>query len=83
MATDMDIRIPDDANASEAAAITAVLRTLAAEAKAQAAAGGSADPSRDPWEFTGRVEGLQSRRVRAPSGAPTDDWSAAGRTDRF
>jgi hypothetical protein len=79
----MEIEIPDDADESEAAAITAVLRTLAAEAEARAAAEGSVEPSRDPWGFTGRVEGLQSRRVRAPTGAPTDDWSAAGRTDRF
>ena len=79
----VELEIPDDADASEAAAITAVFRTLAAEAEARAAAEGSTGSARDPWGFTGRVEGLQSRRVRAPIGAPTDDWSAAGRTDRF
>ena len=79
----MEIDIPDDADESEAAAITVALRTIAAEAEARAAAEGSAEPSRDPWGFSGRIEGLQSRRVRAPTGAPADDWSAAGRTDRF
>ena len=79
----LEIEIPDDADESEAAAITAVLRTLAAEVEAQAAAEQSVEPSRDPWGFTGRVEGLQSRRVRAPTDAPADDWSTAGRTDRF
>jgi len=78
----MKLDIPDDADETEAAAIAAVFRTLAAEAEA-AASNGDAGPSRDPWGFSGRIEGLQSRRVRPPIGAPTDGWSAAGRTDRF
>ncbi|WP_181692895.1 acc operon protein [Natronomonas sp. LN261] len=78
----MKLDIPDDADGAEAAAIAAVFRTLAAEAEA-AASNGETGPSRDPWGFTGRIEGLQSRGVRTPNGAPTDDWSAAGRTDRF
>lgn len=80
----MELEIPDDAEEAEAAAITAVFRALAAEAEAEAAASGADDrPTRDSWAFSGRVDGLQSRRVRAPTGAPRDDWSAAGRTDRF
>lgn len=76
----MELEIPDDAEEAEAAAITAVFRALAAEA---AASGADDRPTRDSWAFSGRVDGLQSRRVRAPTGAPRDDWSAAGRTDRF
>ncbi|MCQ4332719.1 acc operon protein [Natronomonas sp. F2-12] len=78
----MQVRIPDDADSDEAAAIVAVVRRLAAQAEAEAAADG-ADRPRDRWGFTGRIEALQNRRVRAPSDAPADAWSAAGRTDRF
>ncbi|MFO7927519.1 MAG: acc operon protein [Halobacteriota archaeon] len=78
----MQLDIPDDADEAEAAAITAVFRTLAAEAEA-AASQGSTDFSRDDWRFAGRIEALQSRRVRVPIDAPRDEWAAAGRTDRF
>jgi hypothetical protein len=77
----MRIDIPEDADEAEAAAITAVLRTVAAEA--ELAAESSSEPSRDRWRFAGRIDGLQGRRVRMPSAAPSDDWRAAGRTDRF
>ncbi|MDR9429949.1 MAG: acc operon protein [Natronomonas sp.] len=78
----MHLDIPDDADEAEAAAITAVFRTLAAEAEATASQG-STEPPRERWGFTGRIEALQSCRVRAPIDAPRDDWAAAGRTDRF
>jgi len=78
----MELELPDDADESEAAAIAAVFRTLTAEAEA-AAGDGDGRPTRDPWAFSGRIDGLQSRRIRAPTGAPRDDWSAAGRTNRF
>lgn len=78
----MELEIPDDADEAEAAAIVAAFRTLAAEAEANAGAGGAA-PSRNKWTFAGRVDGLQSRRPRVPTDAPRDDWSAAGRTERF
>ncbi len=79
----MQLDIPDAADEAEVAAITAVFRTLAAEAEAAAADGTAAEPTRDPWGFTGRIETLQSRRIRSPATAPRDAWSAAGRTDRF
>jgi len=80
----MNVEIPDSADESEAAAIAAVFETLAAERAAAAAAAASDRPEElDRWRFTARIEGLQSRRVRAPVGAPADEWSAAGRTDRF
>lgn len=78
----MRLDIPDDADEAEAAAITAVFRTLAAEAEAAASEAESESP-RNRWRFTSRIEALQSRRVRAPIDAPRDDWAAAGRTDRF
>ena len=35
------------------------------------------------WRFRGRVDALQRRRVRVPTEAPRDAWTAAGRTDRL
>ena len=78
----MNIDVPDRADEAEAAAITAVFGTLAAEAEAKKAQA-DGDATRDKWTFVGRVESLQSRRVRVPQNAPHDEWAAAGRTDRF
>ena len=78
----MQLNIPDDADEEEAAAIVAVVRRLTAEAEAKAAGGDPITP-RDRWQFAGRIESLQGRRVRVPREAPHDEWSAAGRTDRF
>lgn len=78
----MEIEIRDDATDAEAAAIAAVLRQITAEA-AQSAADEAAGETHDPWRFAGRIDSLQSRRVRIPTDAPNDAWSAAGRTDRF
>jgi len=78
----VELEIPEDADEAEAAAIVAAFRTLVAEAEANADAGGAVR-SRDEWTFAGRVDGLQSRRTRVPTDAPRDDWSAAGRTERF
>ena len=78
----MKIEIPDEADESEAAAITAVFRTLAAEAEAKEAQA-DGNTTRDRWTFAGRIEALQRCRVRVPQDAPQDEWAAAGRTDRF
>ena len=77
----MRLDIPGDVDEEEAAAITAVFRTLAAEAEATAEE--TDEPSRDRWRFAGRIDALQSRQARVPLDAPQDDWAAAGRTDRF
>ncbi len=78
----MELQIPDGAESEEAAAIAVVVRRLVAKAKGRKDGGESVQP-RDGWRFTGRIESLQSRRIKAPPGAPRDDWSSAGRTDRF
>jgi hypothetical protein len=89
------LELPDDVDASEAAAIVAAIGahvrdrelTLAAAAAADADAddegqgGGRAAASR--WALAGRLATLQGRAVRVPDGAPADDWTAAGRADRF
>jgi hypothetical protein len=77
----MQLRIPDDADDEEAAAIAAVIRRLTAEAETETDDGSGRQ--RDRWRFAGRVEALQNRRVRVPREAPRDEWSAAGRTGRF
>jgi hypothetical protein len=37
----------------------------------------------DRWRFAGRLAATAGRRGRVPRGAPTDDWTAASRADRF
>ncbi|QDX41716.1 acc operon protein [Salarchaeum sp. JOR-1] len=82
------VSLPEDASEDEAAAIAAVVSAHlrdreAAAAAAAAEASGEASWNGERWEFAGRVAALQSREVRVPDGAPTDAWSAAGRTERF
>jgi hypothetical protein len=79
-----------DASDEEAAAIVAVLR---AQLDAEAAARESADEESEDerieswdgrrWAFDGRIQSLQQRSGRAPRCAPTDPWTASGRSDRF
>ncbi|MGB9987672.1 acc operon protein [Salarchaeum japonicum] len=82
-----NVSLPDDASEDEAAAIAAAVSAHLRdrEAAAAAAAAETDEPSWDGerWGFAGRVANLQSREVRVPDGAPTDAWSAAGRTERF
>ena len=86
---DVTLDIPADATADEAAAITAAvgahLRDRAAAAAAEAGSDTDADDSwdGDRWRFAGRLDGLGRRADRVPIGAPTDDWAASGRSDRF
>ena len=81
------LSIPDDADSDEAAAIAAVVGAHLRDQAALAAAaeGESAETwEGKKWAFAGRVDGLQGRRsARVPDGAPTDEWTASGRTDRF
>lgn len=85
-----ELEIPADATPEEAAAIVAAigthLREQEAAAAAAAAAGDGADAER--WDgkrfaFAGRIEGLTGIPRRVPRGAPTDDWTTAGRLDRL
>ncbi|WP_122090561.1 acc operon protein [Halalkalicoccus subterraneus] len=80
---DTTLSIPESASEAEAAAIAAAIGSHLRDQ--EAAAGGEAEPTweGERWTFAGRIENTQSRRVRVPSGAPTDGWAAAGRTDRM
>jgi hypothetical protein len=73
--------IPDDADEDEAAAIVAALSTYLQEQESESEAVPSWDGNR--WQFAGRVNELQRREVRVPTEAPTDAWTASGRTDRM
>ena len=82
------VALPGDATPEEAAAIAVAVGTHLREQRAAAAAAaeegdGEADWRDRRWRFAGRLEGLGEEGKRVPEGAPTDMWTAAGRTDRF
>ncbi|MEF8818236.1 MAG: acc operon protein [Haloferacaceae archaeon] len=71
-----------DADPDEAAAVVAAVHAYVA--------GGDPPPvppeetwDGDRWAFAGRLRATRGRSARVPAGAPTDAWTAAGRTDRF
>ena len=83
---DLKLRLPDDATDEEAAAIAAAIGAhLHDHALAVAAAAAASEETWDGkrWAFGGRIRTQQQRRVRTPRNAPSDPWTAAGRTDRF
>lgn len=84
---DTRVSLPPDAAPDEAAAIVAAvgahLRDREAAAAAAAAGEESDDWDGDRWRFAGRLATTTGRGGRVPRGAPTDDWTAAGRRDRF
>ncbi|GAB7009650.1 hypothetical protein [Halorubrum trueperi] len=80
------LAIPDDADDAEAAAIAAAVAAHLRDGElAAAAAVEDEDDGWDGkrWSFGDRINRLQSRSVRVPTDAPTDPWTAAGRTGRF
>lgn len=78
------IAIPETATRSEAAAIAAAVSSQLSDREA-AQATTEEEPTWDGkrFAFTGRIEALTGETHRVPGNAPTDDWTAAGRTDRF
>lgn len=85
--SDVSLELPDDASEEEAAAIAAAigahLHDHALAVAAAAAASGEETWDDKRWSFAGRIRAQQRRTVRVPRDAPTNAWSAAGRTDRF
>ncbi|MFT4945870.1 MAG: hypothetical protein ACI8TL_000097 [Natronomonas sp.] len=83
------VRLPPDASASEAAAISAAMGAHVSDQQAAAAAVESGSESDDErWDgerfaFAGRLEGIGIKPRRVPGAVPTDRWTAAGRTDRY
>ncbi|MFC4437341.1 MULTISPECIES: hypothetical protein [Natrialbaceae] len=81
----VDLELPDDADSEEAAAIVAAIGAHLHDQALAAAAASEDEKTWDNrrWAFSGRIRAQQQRHVRVPRDAPTDPWSAAGRTDRF
>jgi len=76
---------PDPTDAETAAIAVAVAGYLDEVAAAAAA---TARTDRDSWDgekwrFSGRLDALGGTCERVPTGAPSDEWTAAGRSDRF
>ncbi|WP_266077786.1 acc operon protein [Haladaptatus caseinilyticus] len=80
---DVKLSIPPDASEEEAAAIAAAINAHLQDQRAAAEADEEPDWDGQRWQFAGKVSRLQNRTVRVPRDAPTDAWSAAGRTTRF
>jgi hypothetical protein len=84
---DHELDVPDDPTDEEAAAIAAAIGTHLRDRRRAAAAAAADSTTEDwdgsRWQFAGRIEALQRRSVDVPRSAPTDGWTAAGRTDRF
>jgi len=82
-----DIRFSPAPTPDEAAAIAAVIaahRHDRAVAAAAAATDGHVDEWIDRrWSFAGRLSAVRGRPARVPETAPSDPWTAAGRSDRF
>ena len=82
----MEIDPPEDADEDETAAIAAAVNAYV-RAQVLAAAAENDDEERQwtdhRWSFAGRIGGVQRRRVRVPRYAPTDPWTASGRTRRM
>jgi len=86
---DPTLDVPDDADDAEAAAIAAAVGAHVHDGYLAAAAAAATDETATwtgdgkRWTFAGRIDGLQGRSIRVPERAPTDAWTASGRTDRF
>nr|WP_158058846.1 acc operon protein [Halorussus halophilus] len=80
----MNLTLPDNASEEEAAAIAAAIGAHLRDQEL-AAQEGEEEETWDGkrWAFAGKLRGLQGRAGRVPTSAPTDAWSASGRTDRF
>ena len=84
--SDVVAALPSSATADEAAAVAAAIGAHLRDREAAAAAAAGEDEatwSDRRWSFAGRTRSLQGRAARVPENAPTDAWTASGRTDRF
>jgi hypothetical protein len=82
----MRIDLPEDADEDETAAIAAAVNAYVRARMGATADEGAGDErgwADRRWSFAARVGDLQRRRVRVPRYAPTDPWTASGRTRRM
>ena len=78
-----ELRIPEDADAEEAAAIAAAIGAYLADQERAPADEDAEDWQGRQWAFAGKLRNTSGTARRVPRAVPTDPWSAAGRTDRF
>jgi hypothetical protein len=81
------LRAPESATTDEAAAIAAAVGAHLRDQQ-QASAETAEGDTTQTWDserfaFVGRLEALGVGSRRVPRDAPTDRWTAAGRTDRY
>jgi hypothetical protein len=80
------IALPPTADQDEAAAIVAAVGAHIRDREAAAAAAeaeATVTWDGDRWRFAGRLAATRGRPRRVPREAPTDPWTASGRSDRF
>jgi|GEM_PF-3226271 len=88
-AMEMDVgpaRVRPAATPEETAAIVAAVGAHIRDQQMKALAANADDEQ--TWDgkrfgFAGRLEALTGCSVRVPRNAPTDEWTAAGRRDRY
>lgn len=78
-----ELDVPESASEAEAAAIAAAIGSHLRAEEAAATAGEEPTWEGRRWTFAGRIAATQRRTARVPTDAPTDTWTAAGRTDRM
>jgi hypothetical protein len=71
----------ETARPREAAAIAAAIAEYLADETPETDQTETWDGKR--FQFAGRIRGVTGVSRRVPRDAPTDEWTAAGRTDRF
>lgn len=77
-------RIDGEPTPEEVAAVVAAIDQYETERRrTRPEVEGESDWNRSRWAFAGRLAAVRGRSDRVPLGAPTDPWTAAGRTDRF
>jgi len=79
-----ELDVPEDATPEEAAAIASAVGAHLTD-RERAAATESVEPTWQDrqWQFAAKVEATGGCSKRVSRDAPTDPWTAAGRTDRF
>jgi len=82
------LELPPTATEEEAAAIAVAISAHVSDQQAAAAALAAKDGEAETWDgkrwsYAGRLDALTSHAERVPTNAPTDEWTASGRTERF
>jgi hypothetical protein len=82
------LSLPPTATDEEAAAIAVAIGAYIRDQRAAAAALATQADEEETWDgkrwkYAGRLEGTQGRAERVPADAPTDEWTASSRAERF